>query len=567
MSEEHATPAESLQSSAVFDPLRRFADQVVLFAEHPARLALQSLPMNPSGSREVSVNVWRNHAFEPLMPLTLPYARFGGWTHLFHLGGYDDSLSFANYRPAAVELLWLDPGRLPADAGAIDWLAGRLAALRSLSSAPIVLATWARDGEHAAALQRMVDAQPATFFADLGAEAAAAGVRLIDPRSALLAGTPLASACHTTLARKLACHWLAAAALPPVKAVALDLDNTLHKGVLGEDGIEGVAVTPGHAALQQYAAELSRRGIFVALVSRNERADVEALFERRSDYPLRWNDLSAAEISWDDKADAIGRVASTLRIGADAVLFVDDNVGELASVALRAPAVHTLHAHDDPALTLRAVEYYPGLWRWKSGAEDSNRVHDLRANAERESLAKAITDTADYFRSLQVSLRYRFDPVDQLGRLADLCRKTNQFNLALRRFTEAEVADRLTYAQACVASVQLRDRLSDSGVIAVIVAERHGDDLVVEELCISCRAMGRHLEDSIVLAAVQRMPVFDGATSVRFRVRHGPRNQPALDWLTAVLGLPEPPHEGLHTVEASKICSFTAAEGMELTFD
>jgi FkbH-like protein len=415
-----------------------------------------------------------------------------------------------------------------------------------------------------AALESLAQTVPAVYLADLASEAAAAQVPLLDERSSTTAGTPLAGACHMFIARKLACHWLAAAVLPPVKALALDLDNTLHLGVLGEDGVEGVRVTPKHAALQQYAAALSKRGVFIALISRNEREDVRELFERRQDYPLRWEDFSATEISWGDKADAVARVADALRIGHDAVLFVDDNIGELASVALRAPAVHTLHANADPSLTLRAIEYYPGLWRWKIEAEDSKRVQDLRANAERESLAKQVTDPADYFRSLQVALQFRTDPAEQLSRLADLCKKTNQFNLALRRLSEAEIAARIADPQSCVASVQMSDRLSDSGVIAVIVAERTGSDLVVEEVCISCRAMGRNLESSIILGVIRVMPLFMGTHSVSFRVQHGPRNQPALEWLASILGSQIAPVPGLHSMDSRLLSEFQPAAGVAI---
>lgn len=548
------------------DTLNRFANQVVLFASRPSRLALQSLQSEVFAGQSFQINVWRNHAFEPLEALIQPYARFGGWIPDFRLGAYDDSLSFVGHRSASAELIWFDPDRLAPDQFTSEWLATRVAALRALSGAPIVVATWAREPVQATELQRIVDAIPATFLADLGAEAAAAGVPLLDSRSALVAGTPLSSVCHTTIARKLGCHWLAAAVLPPIKAVALDLDNTLHRGVLGEDGIDGVVLTESHAELQRQVAELSQRGVFVALVSRNEKEDVHALFQRRSDYPLQWQDFSATEISWGDKADALIRVANELRIGPDAVLFVDDNIGELASVALKVPSVHTLQAHDDPALTLRSLQYYPGLWRWKTEADDLKRVKDLRANAERDSLAQTLIDPVEYFRSLQVTLRFRHDPTDQLSRLADLCRKTNQFNLGLRRFTEAELVDLLALPSACIASVQLSDRLSDSGVIAVLVAEKHGSDLRIEELCISCRAMGRHLEDTIVLAALRAMPVFTDALTVTFRVRHGPRNQPAREWLASLLGLTIQPEEGMYTLDASKLRQFTPAPGVEIQF-
>jgi FkbH-like protein len=221
------------------------------------------------------------------------------------------------------------------------------------------------------------------------------------------------------------------------------------------------------------------------------------------------------------------------------------------------PEVHNVCAAADASLTKRAIEFYPGLWRWRVDADDAKRVLDLQANAEREALLQQAADPAEYFRSLQVSLRYRRDPLEQLGRLADLCNKTNQFNLAIRRTTEAEVADRMQRPDACVVSVQMKDRLADSGVVAVVIAERQGETLFIDELCVSCRAMGRQLEDTMILLAIRGMPQFEGCSEIAFRVQHGPRNEPALAWLAKLLGSKDIPAAGTHKVAAGILREFT----------
>jgi FkbH-like protein len=152
-----------------------------------------------------------------------------------------------------------------------------------------------------------------------------------------------------------------------------------------------------------------------------------------------------------------------------------------------------------------------------------------------------------------------------LSRLADLCNKTNQFNLALRRFNHAELAAHMSREDACVTSVELTDRFSESGVIAVVVAERKGDQLVVEELCVSCRALGRQLESTIVLLALRDMPVFGsrgGCREVVFRVQQGPRNQPALEWLARLLDYTAEPLPGLHALPAQRVADFVPVDGI-----
>jgi FkbH-like protein len=449
----------------------------------------------------------------------------------------------------------------------LDWLLDRLAILRQLSSAPIVLATWLTEESQREALQNRLKKLPAVYFADMTEVSETAGVPLLDNRSATMAGTPLSSRAQIVLARTLACKWLAGAALPPIKAIALDLDNTLHAGVLGEDGIDGVVLTTEHKNLQLFVKESQNRGIFIALVSRNELADVEALFTQREDYPLRWEDFSAVEVSWGHKADALQRIAQKLRISTDAILFVDDNPGELAAVTQQLTRLQTLHADQRAEMTRSSIEYYPGLWRWKQEADDAKRIKDVKANAERESIALTHSDPAEYLRSLQVSLTYFWNAQPQLGRLSDLCRKTNQFNLAIRRLSEAELSERMSNIDNCVASVQLSDRLSDSGIIGVIVAERAGSQLIVEELCISCRAMGRQLENDIILQALRQMPIWAGCKSLEFRVRLGERNQPALDWLRNLLNMPGETlkNEYLYSIPTDVIEKISPIQGILLT--
>jgi len=561
------TPVTERPQADVEGMLSRVDAQACLFAERIVRRRLMELELEAHDGPTKAINVWRNHSVEPILSVAQPYIAYGRWRAEFRLGDYDDSLMFAGRRQADLDLVWIDSERYLATMSPpawLAWLAERLGTLRHLSSTPIVVATWLADDGIAGEVAKLTDRVPSAYFADLGACCAERDVTLIDRRTASLAGTPIGKAAQLEIARELACHWLPAALLPNIKAVALDLDNTLHAGILGEDGIGGVVLSDGHRRFQQYVRSLRERGIFLALVSRNEPADVEALFAERSDYPLRWSDFSAIEISWADKATAVRRIAEKLRIGLDAVLFVDDNPGELASVTSRLPDVRTVHAGPDADLTRRAVHYLPALWRWRIGEDDRKRLEDLRASAERDALAIDSPDPATYFRSLQISLHYRTDAATQLPRLADLCRKTNQFNMALRRFNEADLADRMRSPTASVVSVQLKDRLADSGVIAVVVAERAGPRLSVEEICVSCRALGRRLEDTLLLEAIRSMPVFEGCQEVAFSVAHGPRNQPALEWLRCLLDLGGMPAEGVHVVPVEALQRFTSAEGIKL---
>lgn len=539
--------------------------QKILFAPLPLRSSILKLDLSREAICRASVNVWRNHNFESMETLIHPYLKFHGLSIDFKLSDYDDSFMFANWQRADVDVLWVDLYRLferISTDEVIPWLEHRLKELRSWSPAPIMVATWFSDKDqiYREKFKDLIEKLPGMFFADLNEVCNAEKIQLTDERLAALTGTMLSNAAQVALAREFSCHWLAGILSAPVKAVALDLDNTLHRGALGEDGVEGVHLTSEDIELQKYIKSLQQRGVFIALVSRNEKQDIIDLFSKRVDYPLQLDDFSVIEASWGEKADALMRIAEILRIAPDAILFVDDNPGEIASVMEKVPGIHLVYAQS--GFTEKAIHYYPGLWRWRRGSDDTKRTADLKANKERKGLEKTFSSAIEYFRSLQISLTYNYDDNALISRLADLCKKTNQFNMSLRRFNEAEISEYMKRDDASVVGVGLVDRLSDSGIIAVIIARRLETELIVEELCISCRALGRLLEDAIVLEALRNMPIFDRCQRVIFNVQSGHRNQPAIDWLARFLSERPCQEKKMNSLSLSQILDFKMPEGI-----
>ena len=498
--------------------------QAVLFAASPSRAELLGMELPPAVGPALRINVWRNHAFETVARLAEPYLAWGELAFEWNYSNYDDTFSFEgfdSFAGAAAELLWLDPSRVVE----IDWLLGRLTTLRRLSRAPLLIV---------GALPKLPKL-PDVEIADLVGLCEAEGVKLLDRRLSKVAGTSISAGAQVQVARALAGRWLPSILLPPIKAVAVDLDNTLYEGVLGEDGLDGVQLTPEHAKFQRFLLELKFCGIFLALVSRNEKDDVRALFAARNDFPLSWTDFSFTEVSWGEKSVALLNFARQLNIDPSAVVFVDDNPGELCEVATHVPAIHRVCAHTDASVTQRALAHLPGLWRWRVGTDDLKRVADQSANTTRIRLAEDL-DPEAYLRSLDVSLNYSLNPNNQLDRMAEMSRKTNQFNLALARLSEFNYAERLADAGSAIVTVGLIDRLADSGVIALLAVHREGRSLFVDELLISCRAMGRRLEDPIIMGALQVLPELSEVDELVFSVVDGPRNQPARRWLSTWAG-------------------------------
>ncbi len=547
-------PSESLQSSSktnqhfdiglVEDSVLRAVCQRFIFLPTLRPSDVLQITESPRRLRTIRANIHRNQGFELIARFLTPFAAFAGYDLQTSLSAYDDSLSFQNCSPAEIEIVWLDYLRFlrasPAEEVA-SFVVERIAMLRAVTNAPILInSSVACDPlsiQFDAALEARLAHLPGVHVCKLSEALRSLGASALDPRAEKITGTKLSSLAMIQLARSLGLQWIPGALFPRVKAIALDLDDTLYSGVLGEDGIQ-VMFTDGHRLLHEKLLELRRKGTFLILVSKNERADVEELFRTRDDFPLRFNDFSYVGVDWSQKTDAIGHAAAHLRIDAESILFVDDNPGEIMSVVSTLPKIRTLHAFPDGAETARALDLFPGVFSWTTSNTDALRVTDLHATAERESLASHYSDPMHYLASLKICVGFQRNHQDQTARLTELSNKTNQFNLALKRFTAAQVARYMDSPDRSVVSISMRDRLSDSGNIGALFARLERDLLIVEELCISCRALGRNLEDLLVLGGVGYVRADQKFDRIAFEMQVGARNEPARVWLSQLLHKP-----------------------------
>lgn len=285
------------------------------------------------------------------------------------------------------------------------------------------------------------------------------------------------------------------------KCLVLDLDNTLWGGVIGDDGVEGIVLGQGSAlgeaftAFQKYALDLSRRGIILAVCSKNDEANALEPFERHPEMVLKREHIAVFVANWTDKASNLRTIAKTLNIGIDALVFVDDNPFERNLVRQELPMVAVPEVGDDPstyAQTVAEAGYFEALG---ITADDLARTAQYRENAERNALMADSTDLEGYLASLDMKLEWR--DFDRLGlpRVTQLINKSNQFNLTTKRYTQEEVAAVMAAPDALGLQLRLTDRFGDNGIIAVIIGRMvDGTDLDIDTWLMSCRVLGRGVE-------------------------------------------------------------------------
>lgn len=288
------------------------------------------------------------------------------------------------------------------------------------------------------------------------------------------------------------------------KCLVLDLDNTLWGGVIGDDGLEGIALGQGSAlgeafvAFQAYVRELARRGVILAVCSKNDEANALEPFDKHPEMILKRGDIACFVANWSDKAANVRRIAEQLNIGLDSLVFVDDNPFERSLVRRELPMVAVPEVGDDPttfARTLARAGYFEALGITQ---EDRERSGQYQGNRLREALKASATDLPSYLRSLQMTLSWRkFDAIG-LSRAVQLINKTNQFNLTTRRYTEEDVLAVMNDPRAFGLQLRLIDRFGDNGIISIIIGKLQGDgtDLLIDTWLMSCRVLGRQVEQT-----------------------------------------------------------------------
>jgi FkbH-like protein len=296
------------------------------------------------------------------------------------------------------------------------------------------------------------------------------------------------------------------------KCLVLDLDNTVWGGVVGDDGVQGLALGQGSAegeafvAFQRYALDLSKRGVILAVCSKNDEANALAPFETHPDMILKRSDIACFVANWEDKATNIRRIAATLNIGLDSLVFADDNPFERNLVRQELPMVAVPEIPEEPALVAQCIAdagYFEAIALTE---EDRARAAQYQANAARASMAGAVTDMGAYLDSLEMRMVWgRFDEIG-LPRIVQLINKTNQFNLTTRRYNEAEVRAMITDPAVIGLQLRLLDRFGDNGMIAVVIARQDGATAEIDTWLMSCRVLGRKAEEATLalLAAAAR---------------------------------------------------------------
>ena len=326
---------------------------------------------------------------------------------------------------------------------------------------------------------------------------------------------------------------------PPAKGIITDLDETLWAGIAGDDGIPALSWsldrhTHLHAIYQNLLASLAGAGVLLAVATKNDPEVVELAFKRK-DLLLRSLDIFPVEANWLPKSQSVARILKTWNVGADAVVFIDDNALEIAEVQAAFPEMDCkLFPNNDYDAAWGFLQSLRDAFGKPSvSSEDGLRLASIRAASAWRSQTEGVADPSEEFlASAGASVVFECNRSTEDNRAFELLNKTNQFNLNGRRLDEAEWRRMLDDPRAFQLTVSYEDKFGVLGRIAVLLGKVGGDHVEISSWVMSCRAFSRRIEYQCIKFVFEHFQ----AAEVILDYQATPRNTPLTEFLTALLG-------------------------------
>jgi FkbH-like protein len=352
------------------------------------------------------------------------------------------------------------------------------------------------------------------------------------------------TALGTLLARE-----LAALQRPALKAVVVDADNTLWRGVCGEAETGAVVIDAAARSVQLLLRDLRSRGVLLCLCSKNAEHDVRAALGASGNI-LSWLDFSERRVNWHRKSDNIRAMAEDLRIGLDSIVFVDDNPAECAEVEAACPQVRCVAL---PSNRDEIPAFLQGIWDFDvvgSSPQAHLRLETYRTNEAREQLREQCANPGAYLRELRLEVTMRQLAAPDHSRVAELTGRTTQFNFSGRRKSAGELATFAAAAGAVCRVVEVRDRFGDYGLTGVLLGRIMEDHCELDTFLLSCRVLGKRVEHVAMdyyIAALASM----GVRSVSLEFIRTERNLPARMFADDYFSQAAPRNATAHAYETS----------------
>ena len=318
----------------------------------------------------------------------------------------------------------------------------------------------------------------------------------------------------------------------PFKAIVVDCDDTLWKGVCGEVGSLNVEINQNYDNLQKFLIEKYHQGFFLCLSSKNNEEDVWEVFDRHPRMRITREYFSAHQINWNSKSENIQIIGKELNIGLDSLIFIDDNLFEIEQMMVNVPEVLSVHL---PVDTENYLDFLNHIWafdRANISEEDHLRNKMYKEEKLRKDAKLNFNLLSEFYQSLNIEVSLNPLQYDDLSRAAQLTIRTNQFNLNGVRKTEDELFKIICQANVVHWGVRVKDRFGDYGFVGLIIARIDDEVLIIDSFLLSCRVLGRNVENEL-LRKIYQFCASKGIQKIFMSFADTTKNKPFNDFLSS----------------------------------
>lgn len=345
-----------------------------------------------------------------------------------------------------------------------------------------------------------------------------------------LSKTPFNLAVFNFAAKEIAYHINSELGLTK-KVIVLDLDETLWGGILGDDGVDNLLLGGHHPIGEAYKdfqktlKTLKNKGILLAISSKNDEKNALNAIENHPEMVLRKSDFVTWRINWIDKAKNIQEIATELNLGLDSFVFIDDNPFERERVKNSIPNVYTPDLPTDPMLYKQFLLQL-NCFNFSAITEEDKKRTQLYSDEQNRTESKnSFLTVEEWLKSIDIQVQCSKVNSNNFQRTLQLINKTNQMNLQSHRYSENEFQMRLDDHQISYYTISVKDNFGDAGLTGVIGLFSENDTLLVTDFLLSCRVMGRKIED-VMLTIINEIAVKENKNNIIIKFINTEKNIP-----------------------------------------
>ncbi len=505
-----------------------------LFSKNPKRhLVLRNSVafLNKSLAKR-NINIWRNTGVEHITRLIQIYLNYFDIDPEFKLSNFDITFSLENHEQEDLDLFIIDTDQYEV-LNLNKLISSKIEEILNIGSRRFAfyLLSSLNDEEILKMITKLKSENIGVDIFSMNEIQEIDEVKKQSTRLNKLTASWLSPEASNLVARDIAIRSILPKFKPILKLVVFDLDNTLYRGILSEDGTENLYQTEADTKLVKLIENMRKQNLMTGLITKNNKNEILELFQKRKDFGLTLKTFDFLHSDWEPKSTHMQSILQEANLGPTSVLFVDDNFMELELMSQGNPGINLVPGGLDE-VTTRIVEYYLNFSLKNNANGKIDRVDDIRARQDRISILEKL-DFNQAQRNLETRITVSKIREEDLTRISELSLKTNQFNFNFCRFQLPNLIDIYKNSRREIIKINLQDKFVDSGLVGfLMIGVESAAEIVIDELCISCRAIGRGLESEMIYSCLKIVIKEKDIKMNRVRIKYkeGPRNQQVVDW-------------------------------------